>query len=73
MCLSRRQVGFRRLAVPGPQLNVENLALADTCDPLYTQGLKRPLDGLALGVEDAGFQGNRDAGLHGSIDLFDAK
>ena len=53
---------------PGPvaavDLDVEHLALAHAGDAGDAERLQRALDRLALRVEDAGLQGDGDAGFH---------
>src|SRR5712691_11279115 len=61
-CLLER--GFRLLLVAAFDLDVEHLALAHACHAGNAEGFERPLDRLALGVKDAGFERNGDAGLH---------
>src|SRR5581483_8043260 len=46
------------------ELDVEHLALAHRGDAGYAERAQRTLDGLALRVEDAGFERDGDAGFH---------
>ena len=46
------------------QLDIEDLALADRRNTGEAEGSQGTLDGLTLRVEDAGFQGDRNACLH---------
>src|SRR5262249_56034694 len=57
--------GLRRLAVAPLDLDVEHLALAHARHAGDAERLERALDRLALGIEDAGFEGDGDARLHG--------
>ena len=52
------------LAVAALDLDVEHLALAHACDAVDAERFQRPFDRLALRIENAGFQGDGDAGLH---------
>ena len=52
-------------AVRSLDLDVEHLALAHAGDAADAQRSQGALDGLALRIEDAGFQRNGDAGFHG--------
>ena len=45
-------------------LDVEHLALAHAGHALQAKRAQRAFDGLALRVENAGFQGDGDAGFH---------
>src|SRR4029078_8130610 len=45
-------------------LDIEHLALADAGHPADTKRLQSTLDRLALRIENTGFQGDGDAGLH---------
>src|SRR5207248_7625397 len=56
---------LRRLAVAPLDLDVEHLALPHARHAGDTERLERALDRLALGIEDAGFEGDGDARLHG--------
>src|SRR5205085_84872 len=56
--------GGGMLAVGPLNLDVEDLARAHAGDTHDPERLQRPLDRLALRVEDAGFQRDDDAGLH---------
>src|SRR5579885_1905572 len=51
-------------AVGAVDLDVENLTLPHAGDTVHAERAQSALDGLALRVEDAGLQCNRDAGLH---------
>ena len=64
--------GLRRFAIAPLDLDIEDLALAHARDAFDAQRFERPFDRLALGIEDAGFEGDGDAGLHrdpASIDM----
>src|SRR5262245_60785291 len=52
--LLERRLGRRGIAAV--ELQVENLALAHAADAGNAERLQRPLDRLALRIEDAGFQ-----------------
>ena len=58
------QRGLGAGAVGALDLDVEHLALADACDSADAERFQRALDGLALRVENAGFQRDGDAGFH---------
>ena len=47
------------------ELDVEHLALADAGDAIDAERFQRAFDGLALRIEDAGFQRNGDTRFHG--------
>src|SRR4051794_17654046 len=51
------------------QLDVEHLALPHALDASDAERLQRPLDGLALRIEDAGLQGDGDARFHRNLAL----
>src|SRR5690606_34097488 len=50
--------------VAAGKLDVEHLALPDAGDAIDAERLQRALDGLALRIEDAGFQRDGDARFH---------
>src|SRR5580704_12577045 len=54
-------------AVGALDLDVKNLALAHAGDAADAERTQRAFDGLALRVEDAGFQRDGDAGFHGQV------
>src|SRR5262249_57662885 len=56
--------GLRRFAIASLDLDVEDLALAHARYAGYAERFERAFDRLALGIEDAGFEGDADAGLH---------
>src|ERR1700756_907221 len=64
--------GLRRFAIAPLDLDIEDFALAHARHAFDAQRFERPFDRLALGIEDAGFEGDGDAGLHrdpASIDM----
>src|SRR5262249_27326909 len=56
--------GLRRFAIASLDLDVEDLALAHARNAGDAERFERAFDRLALGIEDAGFEGDGDAGLH---------
>src|SRR5262245_35165556 len=56
--------GLRRLAVAALDLDVEHLALPHARHAGDAKRLERALDRLALGIEDAGLEGDGNARLH---------
>ena len=56
--------GFGIGTIAVGDLDVEYLALAHARDPGDAERLERALDRLALGIENAGFECDGDAGLH---------
>src|SRR6202166_4384080 len=60
-CLERR---LGAGAIGAFDLDIEYLALADAGDPAHTERSQRAFNGLALRIEDAGFQRDGDAGFH---------
>src|SRR5215475_14472155 len=52
------------LAVAGVDLDVKHLALAHAGHVRDAERFERAFDRLALRIEDAGFEGHGDAGLH---------
>src|SRR6516164_6033607 len=64
--------GIAPPAIASLDLDVEDLALAHARDAGDAERFERAFDRLALGIEDAGFEGDGDAGLHrgsASIDM----
>src|SRR5688572_12724909 len=57
-----RRFGLFRVGLG--DLNIEDLALADGGDLAEAKRRQGPLDGLALGIENAVLEPDRDAGLH---------
>src|SRR6185437_5576762 len=47
------------------QVELDQLARADVVDARKSQPLQRMVDGLALGVEDSGLEGDEDSRFHG--------
>ena len=47
------------------EVEVDHLALADIVDAVEAEAAKGVVDGLALGVEDAVFEGDVNASFHG--------
>src|SRR5712691_817803 len=60
--LLERDLGLS--AVAAFDLDVEDLALAHADDAVHAEGFQRPLDGLALRIENAGFERDGDASFH---------
>src|SRR5271167_1137775 len=60
-------------AVSAFDLDIEDLALAHAGDSAHAERSQRPLDGLALRVEDAGFQSDRDTGSHNLFNKYESQ
>src|SRR5262249_56221299 len=56
--------GVRRFAIGRFDLDVEDFALPHARHARDAERFERAFDRLALRIENAGFEGNRDAGLH---------
>src|SRR4051812_24532765 len=65
-CLERR---LGRALVIALKLDVEHLALAHAGDAGNAERFQRTFDGLALRVENAGFERDGDTSLHGGSSL----
>jgi hypothetical protein len=50
------------------QSDIEKLALTHVYDALIAKSVERGAHGLALRIQDGGFQRNKDAGCHGTLD-----
>src|SRR5262252_8887649 len=61
------QFGLNAGAVAVGNLDVKYLALAHTRDAVDAERSQRPLDRLALGIENAGFQRHGDLSFHGNL------
>ena len=60
----RLEQGLGLGAIAALDFDVEHLALAHAGDPGQPERAQRAFDGLALRVENAGFQGDGDTGFH---------
>src|SRR5215831_17845610 len=58
----QRRLGLR--AIGARKLDIEHLALTHARDAIDTERFQRAFDGLALRIENAGFQRDGDACLH---------
>ena len=61
--------GFRAGAIGAFDFDVEDFALADAGDTADAERLQGALNGLALRIEDAGFQRDGDARFHGHLNM----